>query len=154
LAPQWTSLNGNLRITEFMSVAYDSNAKLLFGGAQDNGVSYQMLSGNPVWTIPATPAGKYFSNDLGGDGNTEAVDNSVNPSIRYSMGNFPGYLTPAPAGTLISTFHRMTYSSAPQDTLVLLEKLGTPIVFSGLVPSDRASFTDGKYRHIRFVLNS
>ncbi len=47
---QWTSLNGNLRLTEFVSVAYDSVNDVIIGGAQDNGVSRQDGPNNFTWT--------------------------------------------------------------------------------------------------------
>src|SRR5258706_2059535 len=38
---RWASLNGNLRITEIHSVAYDPLNNVIFSGNQDNGVSMQ-----------------------------------------------------------------------------------------------------------------
>lgn len=47
---QWTSLHGNLRLTEFTSVAYDSVNDVIIGGAQDNGVARQDGPNNYTWT--------------------------------------------------------------------------------------------------------
>src|SRR5439155_8736704 len=44
---KWSSLNGNLRLTEFESVA-SSNGQIL-GGAQDNGVVFQSTPGSGSW---------------------------------------------------------------------------------------------------------
>ncbi len=48
----WTSLIGNLQVTEMYSIAYDSNTHTLIYGAQDNGAGMQALSGGapiPTW---------------------------------------------------------------------------------------------------------
>src|SRR5260370_31472248 len=74
---QWTSLNGNLGITEFLSVAYDSNAKLIIGGAQDNDVPYQLTTDSETLALPSTK--RSCSTGLAGDGTIEAVGNSANP---------------------------------------------------------------------------
>ena len=78
----WVSRNGNLQITEFHSVAYDTNSNLIFGGAQDNGSSVQTAIGGgivpPLWT-----------EFLGGDGSTQAYD-TVN-DVRYSLSNNFGF---------------------------------------------------------------
>jgi len=97
----WTSLNGNLRLMEFNSVA-SSNGKIL-GGAQDNGVTIQTAAGALVWTrlmggdgqIVRAAGGKqlYSRQNLSGftiDGNAPDLDvigtgkklNAVDP-IRF-----------------------------------------------------------------------
>src|SRR5207245_5367216 len=93
-AQRLTSINGNLAITEFNSIAYDSHAKELFGGTQDNGVPYQTGADNMTWAIHGQGSPFIF-----GDGNVEAVDNSGADSIRYSMANNP------------RQFKRLTYTN-------------------------------------------
>jgi hypothetical protein len=46
----WVSAIGNLRLTEFISVAYDPINDVIMGGAQDNGVSHQDGPNNFNWT--------------------------------------------------------------------------------------------------------
>jgi len=72
----WYSVNGNLQITEFHSIAYDSNSNIIFGGAQDVATSYQPFPG----------AKKWWSLIEGGDGGVVAVDDSSTPgfSTRYT----------------------------------------------------------------------
>src|SRR5260370_24517446 len=50
LKNQWVFASGNLRDTEFYSVAYDSVAHVIFGGTQDNGSPEQNGQGNPQFT--------------------------------------------------------------------------------------------------------
>jgi hypothetical protein len=45
----WSAVNGNIRPTEFYSVAYDPTDNLIIGGAQDNGSPAQASSGNFAW---------------------------------------------------------------------------------------------------------
>ncbi|MBI3837239.1 MAG: choice-of-anchor D domain-containing protein [Planctomycetia bacterium] len=69
----WTSLIGNLQVTEFNSVAYDSNTRTLFGGAQDTGTSEQIGPGSTAWREV-----------LEGDGGIVAIDDSMaGQSLRY-----------------------------------------------------------------------
>src|SRR6266540_2736528 len=60
---KWYSLDGNLRLTEFVSVSYDPNNNIIAGGAQDNGVSRQDAAGSGVWTqvIPADGSITYWA---------------------------------------------------------------------------------------------
>lgn len=73
----WSSLNGDVRPTEMHSVAYDSLSKIVLGGNQDNGTSYQREPGSFTWLSLQ-----------GGDGGDVAIDSdqSAHPgiSIRYS----------------------------------------------------------------------
>jgi len=70
----WFSMNGNLNTIEFHSAAWDSNANIIIGGAQDNGTPQQLNSSNVRW--------KNVSDE---DGGVVAVDSSSAPgfSIRY-----------------------------------------------------------------------
>lgn len=48
---QWTSLNGNLQITEILGMSYDSNTHTVISGNQDNGAAEQnKVDGNPSLT--------------------------------------------------------------------------------------------------------
>ena len=49
-ARTWSSVNGDLRLTEFISVAYDVVNDVIFGGAQDNGTPRQNAPGSFTWT--------------------------------------------------------------------------------------------------------
>lgn len=71
----WFSMNGDLQITEFHSVAWDRNAGIAMGGAQDTGTTQQRLRANIRWPSVSTS-----------DGGVVAVaDSSADGrSIRYS----------------------------------------------------------------------
>src|SRR5262249_13912677 len=74
----WVSVNGDLRVTEFHSVAYDPVSNIILGGSQDNGNSEQTTPGSLTWNGFQT----------GGDGGYVAVDSDQTrhpgTSIRYS----------------------------------------------------------------------
>jgi hypothetical protein len=71
----WFSISNNLQVFEFHSIAYDSNAKIVIGGAQDNGTASQSTPGGTVW-----------ENESGGDGGDVAVDAITTPGLssRYT----------------------------------------------------------------------
>src|SRR6185437_965561 len=71
----WTSLVGNLAITEIHNIAYDTNTQTLLAGAvADAGTPEQIANGSALWT-------DYSRGDVG----DVAVDNSIpNQSIRYT----------------------------------------------------------------------
>ena len=71
----WFSMNGNLQTTEFHNVAWDANAKIVIGGAQDTGTPEQLLTSNVRWQSVSTA-----------DGGDVAVDDTSTPglSTRYS----------------------------------------------------------------------
>ncbi len=72
----WYSLNGDLQITEFHDVAYDSLNNRIVGGAQDTGTALQVNGlGNTTWDSISTA-----------DGGDVAVDNTTiaNHSVVYS----------------------------------------------------------------------
>ena len=73
----WTSLIGNLQVTEMYSVTYDNNTHTLFAGNQDNGSGAQQTNAN------GTPSSTWIA-QLGADGGTTAVnDSNPNFSVRY-----------------------------------------------------------------------
>src|SRR5207237_3251882 len=63
----WDSVNGNLQVTEFFTVAYDSLSKSIFGGTQDNGIAEQ----------PTLGTTKDWHNVNTGDGTYVAVYNNA-----------------------------------------------------------------------------
>ena len=71
---RWTSLVGNIRVIEFHSIAYDTSANLIFGGAQDNSSLIQTATNSLTWNS--------FG---GGDGSTQSY--SVPGNLRYSLQN-------------------------------------------------------------------
>jgi hypothetical protein len=81
---QWVSVNGDIRPTEFHSVAYDPLSAIVFGGAQDNGTPVQSAPGEFSWTEL-----------IGADGGNVAVDSdqTAHPgtTIRYSSGQYFGF---------------------------------------------------------------
>jgi hypothetical protein len=72
----WFSISNNLQVFEIHSIAYDSNANIVIGGAQDNGTGSQSASGATVWD----------NIGVGGDGGDVAVDATSSPGLssRYS----------------------------------------------------------------------
>jgi hypothetical protein len=83
---QWQPVIGNLRPTEFHSVAYDPISKVVIGGTQDNGTVVQSSPGSFAW------------NELqGGDGGVVAIDADQNrhpgTTLRYtSAQDFGGFM--------------------------------------------------------------
>jgi hypothetical protein len=77
-ARYWESLNGNLSVTEFSDVAYDTINDIITGGAQDVGNQMQTVSGSTVWSTVSKA-----------DGNSNIVgeDTASNRIYRYSIGN-------------------------------------------------------------------
>jgi hypothetical protein len=77
----WFSISNNLQVFEFHSIAYDSNAKIVIGGSQDNGTASQPTPGATVW-----------DNVSGGDGGDVAVDATTTPGLssRYTSNQFFG----------------------------------------------------------------
>ena len=75
----WFSMNGDLQSTEFHSVAWDANANVVIGGAQDTGSPQQLLRSDVKWQSVST-----------GDGGIVAVDDLSVPgfSTRYSSYQF------------------------------------------------------------------
>jgi len=71
----WFSMNGDLQVTEFHSVAWDANCRTAIGGAQDTGTPQQTVQSAERWDSVST-----------GDGGVVAVDSTSTPglSTRYS----------------------------------------------------------------------
>jgi hypothetical protein len=72
--PVWGAALGNIRPTEFYSIAFDTTNGTVFGGAQDNGSPTQTKGGSLTGT-----------DETGADGGLAAVDNTSDPnhSIHY-----------------------------------------------------------------------
>jgi hypothetical protein len=78
----WFSINGNIQVTEFHSIVYDTNFDIIIGGTQDTGTPEQSATGSATWNSLAVA-----------DGGKVAVDDSVaGTSVRYfsfqNLGNF------------------------------------------------------------------
>lgn len=79
----WYSMNGNLQVTEFHSVAWDSIQHTVIGGAQDTGTPEQQVRADSRWDSIST-----------GDGGVVAVDTvsvpgqSIHYSSFYNLGSF------------------------------------------------------------------
>jgi hypothetical protein len=74
----WTSLNGNLNITQFTGIAVDpDNANIVYGGSQDNGV--EEYTGSTVWNHVDS-----------GDGGMMRVD-PTNPNFVYVTQPYTGF---------------------------------------------------------------
>ncbi|QTD48650.1 sialidase family protein [Sulfidibacter corallicola] len=75
----WISLNGTLASTEFHNIAYDSNANVVVGGAQDTGSSAQDATGSQRWVSVQTA-----------DGGDVAVDDTTTPGLSVRYTSFQG----------------------------------------------------------------
>jgi photosystem II stability/assembly factor-like uncharacterized protein len=71
----WSSMNGNLQVGEFHSVAWDSNSHTIVAGAQDTGTPEQQTRSDIRWESIST-----------GDGGVVAIDAVSSPghSVRYT----------------------------------------------------------------------
>ena len=80
-AGDWFSMNGNIQTTEFHAAAWDANADIVVGGAQDTGSLEQVQPSNAQWQSISTA-----------DGGVVAVDDRSTPgfSTRYSSFQFLG----------------------------------------------------------------
>ena len=77
----WFSMNGDIQTTEFHAVAWDADANIVIGGAQDTGTPQQPTPSTVQWQSVSTA-----------DGGVVAVDDSSTPgfSTRYSSFQFLG----------------------------------------------------------------
>ncbi len=96
-SPTWNCANGNIRVTEFFAVAYDTINGEIFGGSQDNSTPEQTAPGSFIW-----------KDNTGGDGEEVGVDNTSNPdhSIRYTNNQNLGSFTMETydnTGTMVNT---------------------------------------------------
>ncbi|MCC6766017.1 MAG: DUF11 domain-containing protein [Deltaproteobacteria bacterium] len=71
----WASVIGDLQVTEFHDIAYDTNSNIIIGGAQDTGTPEQTATGSTTWRSVSTA-----------DGGDVAVDDTsvAGQSMRYS----------------------------------------------------------------------
>jgi|GEM_PF-886462 len=90
-AGDWFSMNGDIQTTEFHDIAWDSNSKIVIGGAQDTGTPEELLPTNVRWQSVSQA-----------DGGDVGVDDISTPglSIRYSSSQYLG------------GFRRRTYNAA------------------------------------------
>ena len=82
-AGDWHSMNGDLQVMEFHSIAWDQLAKVMIGGSEGNNTPYQLQTGGTQWQ------GAWF-----GYGGYVAVDATSTPgmSIRYAGTEYWGGL--------------------------------------------------------------
>ncbi len=122
----WFSINGNLQVTELHDIAYDSNANVLIGGAQDTGTPVQLFPGSTVWTSVSTA-----------DGGDVAVDDTSTPglSTRYSstqfLNNFVRVIFDAnnnPVGGGLVGLQELSFNN-------LVTQFVTPIALNEIIPT-------------------
>jgi photosystem II stability/assembly factor-like uncharacterized protein len=87
----WFSMNGDIQVTEFHSVAWDTNCNLVIGGTQDTGTPAQLLPANVRWQSIST-----------GDGGVVAVDDSSTPGFSFRYSSFQN----------LSGFRRQVFDAA------------------------------------------
>jgi hypothetical protein len=148
---EWMSVNGNIRPTEFHSVAYDPLSGIVFGGTQDNGTPIQSAPGEFSWF------------DLtGADGGNVAIDSdqTAHPgtTIRYTsiqlFENFSRTSWDA-TNTMIGgrTFVRLLITSGPGtgETLFQFDRtiqFYQPFVLNAIDPSRMLIGTSSIYESL------
>ncbi|HLF40407.1 MAG TPA: sialidase family protein, partial [Acidimicrobiia bacterium] len=151
----WQSANGNLRITESPSAAYDALNDVILVGNQDTGSAEQRAGlGLAVDAngdgVPDDAATRFvWSQITQGDGNTQAIvpidtdsDGVFDQSLRFTMGNN------------FRTFRARTFDAAGllvSNNPVGLRSGPAAAVRSGLDPADKG-FTG--FAHIPYVANA
>lgn len=90
-AGSWLSLNGDIEVTEYHSMAYDGLADRVIGGAQDTGTTEQVQAASRVFNSVATA-----------DGGDTAVDDNSSGSISARYSSFQN----------LGAFRRRTYNAA------------------------------------------
>jgi hypothetical protein len=114
----WFSLNLNLGCTEFVSVAYDPLINVVFGGAQDVGIVYQVLP-TRLFRLPFGPLEQRSWKTLrGGDGGVVAVDSSsanLTFTLRYGCNEF------------LSNFSRWFFALSSQNGAVPISRQDVPL---------------------------
>jgi Ca2+-binding RTX toxin-like protein len=122
----WRSVNGTLRLSEFVSVAYDDVNDIIFGGTQDNGNVQQTTRGGLIWSQVDY-----------GDGYIQAVDNSdPNAVRRYSE---------------LAGIHRRTYNSQNQLIDQATVQGGTLYVLNAINPARMLSGDSRLYESLNRV---
>jgi hypothetical protein len=58
---------GDLQVTEFHDIAYDSNSNVIIGGTQDTGTVQQMVPGEVTWSSVLIDDFDFRLNGDGGD---------------------------------------------------------------------------------------
>ena len=122
----WFSLNGDLQITEFHSVAWDANCRTVIGGAQDTGTPQQLVNGATRWSSVSSA-----------DGGVVAVDATSTPGLSTRYSSFQK----------LQTFRRQVFDSTggfQSETTIGLRVVGglpklepqfyTPIALNSVAP--------------------
>jgi len=128
-AGDWESVIGDLQVTEFHDIAYDTNSDILIGGAQDTGTPQQITTGGTTWDSVDTA-----------DGGDVAVDNitlaGVSWSIRYSsnqnLGSFRARVYDAANVFLLEVMPPLTVIGGGA---ALVPQFVTPVELNALDPT-------------------
>ena len=89
----WFAMQGNLQVTEFHDIAYDTNSNIILGGAQDVGTPQQNGTALTDWAgVQVFDSG--VAGRINADGGDVAVDTTSMPgfSIRYSSSQNLGFV--------------------------------------------------------------
>ncbi|MDX1431795.1 MAG: LEPR-XLL domain-containing protein, partial [Gammaproteobacteria bacterium] len=119
----WTSLNGNLTLTEFYSVAWDSVNDVILGGTQDVGVALQSATGSSVYLTLTQ-----------GDG---AIVQTDGATLFYSNNSFGSFTTQTGAGTTNPTLNVNGTGGSPDDIYAIDNTIQfvQPFVLNGVDPT-------------------
>lgn len=119
----WDSINGNLQVTEFHDIAFDTESNIIFGGAQDNATPVQETSNSSSY---------FFV--VGGDGGDVAVDDFTTPGVSTRLAsaqNLQGYqrTTWDPNNDFLTVeFPPLTLLSGPP----IVSQFSTPFEFNAV----------------------
>jgi hypothetical protein len=123
----WFSMNGNMQDTEFHSVAWDANAHVVVGGAQDTGTPAQYPRSTTPWQSISTS-----------DGGVVAVDTSSSPgySVRYSSAySLLGFRRQLCDSKNVIQAEDYPQLKAPDNGSVLKPQFYTPIKLNSVAPT-------------------
>lgn len=118
----WFSINGDLQVTEFHDIAYDTVSDIIFGGAQDTGTPEQVTPGGLQWFSVSTA-----------DGGDVAVDTTSlvaqNQSVRYSsfqnLGAFRRRVVDANNNVLSTVFPALAVQG---NGAAIVPQFSTPVI--------------------------
>lgn len=122
----WFSVNGNLAVTEFHNIAWDSRAKMVIGGAQDNGTPQQDASGNSTWTSVSTADGGDVAVD-----DISTADTSVRYSSNQTLGSFRRRVYTSGNGFVSQTFPALNLLGGGAAITRATNFFITPVVLNG-----------------------
>ena len=125
----WFSIIGDLQVTEFHDIAYDSVSNIIIGGAQDTGTHQQIVSGGLDYNSVSTADGGDVAVD---DITLAATDRSIRYSSFQNLGAFRREIYDANNGLLSTVFPNLTLVGGGSP---LVPQFSTPVVLNNIDPT-------------------